>query len=249
MSDIFICYSRTDGTVASQLAKRLRAEGWSVFMDVETQIGRRYDQVIEDELAHARAVVVIWSVASRKSHDVWDVAKVGRDKGILFPALIESVKSPLGFGHTQSANLIGWDDEKDHPGLTQLLNALKAHLNSREAMAGSGDVLHADAIVTSKPVQPAPARVLAPGQTTRIKVTPAKWRLAATLASLMVAVGAGIYFSKSVPFVVDKEAMLQKEHEIGFILIQSAAEKAARFLPANCCTEQLQQILIAVLDQ
>jgi len=43
----------------------------------------------------------------------------------------------------------------------------------------------------------------------------------------MIAVGAGIYFSKPVRFVVDEEAMLQKEHETGFILIQGAAEKAS----------------------
>jgi len=64
-------------------------------------------------------------------------------------------------------------------------------------------------------------------QASGTKVTPAKWGLAAALAGLMIAVGAGIYFSKPVRFVVDEEAMLQKEHETGFILIQGAAEKAS----------------------
>ncbi|MGH8531939.1 MAG: serine/threonine protein kinase [Gammaproteobacteria bacterium] len=64
-------------------------------------------------------------------------------------------------------------------------------------------------------------------QASDTKVTPAKWGLAAALAALMIAVGAGIYFSKPVRLVVDEEAMLRKDHEAGFILIQGAAEKAS----------------------
>lgn len=62
MNDIFICYSRTDSVIATKLAERLRAEGWSVFIDVQTQVGQRYDEVIEAELDSARAAVLLWSV-------------------------------------------------------------------------------------------------------------------------------------------------------------------------------------------
>ncbi len=132
MSDIFICYSRTDHAVAAKLAERLRAEGWSFFMDVQTRVGKRYDEVIEAELDSARAVVVLWSVASRKSHDVKDEAKFGRDKNILFPALIENITLPLGFGHLQTADLIGWAGEPKHPGLAQLLESLRLHLQGAD---------------------------------------------------------------------------------------------------------------------
>ncbi len=165
MSDIFIAYSRTDGAVARRLAERLRAEAWSVFMDVQTHVGRRYDEVIENELDAARAVFVLWSVASRKSHDVLDEARDGRDKGVLFPAFIESVKSPLGFRHTQTADLIGWTGDTEHPGLAHLLGSLREHLAGRGPASRTGDVLHAEGVVTSKPVPPAAARVLTPGQT------------------------------------------------------------------------------------
>ncbi len=112
-------------------------------------------------------MVVLWSVASRKSHDVVDEARDGRDKGVLFPAFIESVKSPLGFRHTQAADLIEWTGDAEHPGLAQLLESLKEHLTGRGPALGTGDVLHADGVVTSKPVPPAAARVLTPGQTFR----------------------------------------------------------------------------------
>ncbi|MGH8544016.1 MAG: TIR domain-containing protein, partial [Gammaproteobacteria bacterium] len=167
MSDIFVCYSKADRAIATRLGQRLRDEGWSVFMDVQTQVGRRWHKEIEKELHAARAVVVLWSARSRESDFVLEEAEYGRRKENLFPAFIERVEFPYGFGRIQTADLIGWDGDKDHPGLTQLLNALKVHLNSREATAGSGDVLHADAVVTSKPVPPAPAQVLAPGQTFR----------------------------------------------------------------------------------
>ncbi|MGH8586891.1 MAG: SUMF1/EgtB/PvdO family nonheme iron enzyme [Gammaproteobacteria bacterium] len=165
MSDIFICYSRTDSTVASRLAERLRAERWSVFRDVQTHVGKRWHKEIEKELHAAKAVVVLWSARSRDSDYVLEEAQYGKRKEILFPAFIERVEFPYGFGRIQTADLVGWVGDEGHPGLVQLLESLREHLNSREATPGSGDVLHADAVVTSKPAQPGPARVLAPGQT------------------------------------------------------------------------------------
>ncbi len=167
MSDIFICYSRTDSTVASQLAERLRVEGWSVFMDVQTHVGKRWHKEIEKELHEAKAVVVLWSARSRDSDFVLEEAQYSKRKEILFPAFIERVEFPYGFGRIQTADLIGWAGDEGHPGLAELMESLKAHLNSREAASRSGDVLHADAVVTSKPRQPAPARVPAREQTFR----------------------------------------------------------------------------------
>ena len=167
MSDIFICYSKADREIARQLAERLRAEGWSLFMDVQTHVGRRWHKEIEKELHAARAVVVLWSGTSRESDFVLEEAEYGKRKEILFPAFIERVDFPYGFGRIQTADLIGWAGDADHRGLAGLLESLKEHLNSREGAPEPGDVPHANAVVTSKPVQPTPARDLAPGQTFR----------------------------------------------------------------------------------
>ena len=70
MSDIFICYSRTDSIVAKCVAECLRAQGWSVFLDVETRVGENWHKEIEKELYAAKAVVVLWSDESRKSNFV-----------------------------------------------------------------------------------------------------------------------------------------------------------------------------------
>jgi formylglycine-generating enzyme required for sulfatase activity len=130
MSDIFVCYSRKDSAIANRVRQHLEAEGWSVFLDVRTRIGQRYDQVIERELEAARAVVVLWSTAARESHDVKDEAKTGRDRGILFPALIERVKPPLGFGHLQTADLVGWAGDGEHAQWQQLVDSLRVHLDA-----------------------------------------------------------------------------------------------------------------------
>lgn len=170
MSDIFICYSKADRAIASRLEQRLRDEGWSVFMDVQTHVGKRWHKEIERELHAARAVVVLWSARSRESDFVLEEAEYERHKEILFPAFIERVEFPYGFGRIQAADLIGWAGDTDHPSLAELLESLEENLNSRETTPGTGDVIHADAVVTSKRLQPA-ARVLASGQTFRDRLT------------------------------------------------------------------------------
>ncbi len=54
MSDIFICYSHRDRTIASKLKERLLAEGWSVWMDVHIDAGHRWAEDIQKELDAAR---------------------------------------------------------------------------------------------------------------------------------------------------------------------------------------------------
>lgn len=110
MSDIFICYSRTDKAIAATLAERLKAEGWSVFMDIQTQVGKRWHKEIEKELHAAKAVVVLWSASSRDSDFVLEEAEYGKRKDILFPAFIERVGFPYGFGRIQ---LVGWIERSE----------------------------------------------------------------------------------------------------------------------------------------
>ena len=128
MSDIFICYSRTDSAIAKRLTEILEVEGWSVYLDVVTRIGMRWDQEIENQLHAAKAVVALWSAQSRKSENVLDEAEHGKKMNKLFPAWIEKVEPPYGFGRIQTADLIAWKGERNHPGLMQLLAALRGHL-------------------------------------------------------------------------------------------------------------------------
>ncbi len=128
MSDIFIGYSRTDSTIARQLTDCLEAEGWTVYLDVQTPIGRRWHQEIEHQLHAAKAVVALWSARSRDSDYVLEEAEYGKRHHILFPAFIEAVDFPYGFSRIQTADMVGWNGEPGHPGLVLLLAALRGHL-------------------------------------------------------------------------------------------------------------------------
>lgn len=158
MSDIFICYSRTDKAIVDNLAGRLRAEGWSVFLDVQTRVGRHWHKEIEREMHAARAIVVLWSAQSRDSDFVLEEAEYGKRKDILFPAFIERVEFPYGFGRIQTADLIGWTGDLGHPGLEQLLDPLRLQLNGE----GTGPV--------GAPVPTPVAHAPKPGETFRDKL-------------------------------------------------------------------------------
>jgi len=86
-----MCYSRTDSAIARQLRDKLEAEGWTVYLDVQTQVGRRWDQEIVYQLAAAKSVVTLWSAQSRTSEYVLEEAECGKRNNKLFPALIERV--------------------------------------------------------------------------------------------------------------------------------------------------------------
>ena len=67
MADVFISYAREDRPAAQLLARALEAGGRSVWWDREILPGKDFAELIGAELARAKAVVVIWSVASTKS--------------------------------------------------------------------------------------------------------------------------------------------------------------------------------------
>ncbi len=132
MSDIFICYSRKDLAVAEQFVQQFHQEGWNVFIDRQTQVGRRWHKEIESELHVTRAVVVLWSSTSRDSDFVLEEAEYGKRKNILFPAFIEHVEFPYGFSRIQTADLSNWNGNPSHPDWVALLRSLQLHLNDHE---------------------------------------------------------------------------------------------------------------------
>lgn len=166
MSDIFIGYSRDDSAIAERLSQRLREEGWQVFIDRQTLVGRKWHKEIERELHTARAVVVLWSATSRDSDFVLEEAEYAKRKDILFPAFIERVECPYGFGRIQTADLVEWNRQMEHAGLVQLLASLRVHLND-------ANVPLPDSKEPAKPAQPIQSLVQSlqtPSQTFRDKL-------------------------------------------------------------------------------
>lgn len=157
MSDIFICYSRNDRAIAEKLVQHFRAEKWTAFLDVQTHVGKRWHKEIQKELHAAKAVVALWSEKSSDSDYVLEEAEYGKRKQILFPAFIERIEYPYGFGRIQTADLIGWAGEPNHLGLQQLLDSLRLHLNGENQPEPT-------------PPQPVTSPLPASGQTFRDKL-------------------------------------------------------------------------------
>ena len=67
MTDIFVSYSREDQPVARRFAENFEREGFSVWWDQALSPGEAFDQVTEQALEDAKAVVVLWSRTSVNS--------------------------------------------------------------------------------------------------------------------------------------------------------------------------------------
>lgn len=123
MTHVFISYASADRAKAELLANILTSKGVSVWWDRTIPPGRIFDEVIQEALNAAGCVIVVWSHASIASNWVKTEAAEAAARGILLPAVIENVALPIEFKRIQAANLIGWNGERDHPGLDALLGA------------------------------------------------------------------------------------------------------------------------------
>lgn len=169
MTDVFISYASEDRDRAGKLASALSAFNWSVCWDRKIIIGQAFDQAIEHELETAKSVVVLWSKHSIASEWVKNEAAVASERGVLVPAIIDSVKLPLEFRRKQTAELIDWNGEPSHSGFQALCEGIATTIG--------GGPLH----------QPIPRQEQKVGWSSR-------WALAA-IAIIAVAVGLGIYSS------------------------------------------------------
>lgn len=91
MTDVFISYASTDRDRAALVAREFQARGWSVWWDRTIPPGRQYDEVIEEALAAARCVVMLWSQASTASAWVKYEAGEALQPKALIPALVVRV--------------------------------------------------------------------------------------------------------------------------------------------------------------
>mgnify|MGYP001476066655 FL=1 len=156
MADVFLSYAREDSERAAQIAHALEAAGLDVFWDNEVPPGSTWADYIEAKLAQCKALIVLWSETSTKSQWVREEARLGRDKGVLIPVMIDASTPPFGFGEVQAANLANWNGEADSPQWRRFVDAV--------ASASKGERKEAPAPMPSAPprafaaaVPPAPA--------------------------------------------------------------------------------------------
>jgi TIR domain len=137
VTDIFLSYAKEDRERARNLATALEAAGWSVWWDRDIQVGQAFDQAIENALDSAKCVVVLWSKHSVSSEWVKNEAASAAERGMLVPALIDDVRTPLEFRRRQTANLIGWGQDPLYSGFQALCGGIAAAAGSSHAPQSS----------------------------------------------------------------------------------------------------------------
>lgn len=105
MASVFLSYDREDAAAAGSVARALQKAGHSVWWDRQIAGGSEYSREIEQALAAAEAVVVLWSRRSVNSPWVRDEAASGRDRGRLVPVRLDSTDPPLGFRQYQTIDI------------------------------------------------------------------------------------------------------------------------------------------------
>ena len=113
--EIFLSYNREDASVAKLFADAFAREGLEVWWDQTLRSGDDYDEVTEQALHSARAVVVLWSPRSVVSRWVRAEATVAEQNKTLAPVTIEACRRPVMFELKQTADLSHWRGRADDP--------------------------------------------------------------------------------------------------------------------------------------
>jgi adenylate cyclase len=121
VSHVFISYARTDEPLAELVADELRASGFEVWRDDQLPAHRPYAEVIEERIAGAGAVVVLWSAEAAKSHWVRAEADTARTALTLVQASLDGTLPPMPFNQIQCVDLKSWDGQRTAPGWRKLL--------------------------------------------------------------------------------------------------------------------------------
>jgi TolB-like protein/cytochrome c-type biogenesis protein CcmH/NrfG len=135
--DIFLSYNREDQAVAKIFAETFEAAGLSVWWDATLRSGEAYDQVTEEALRGAKAVVVLWSPRSVASRWVRAEASIADENGTLAPANIEACDLPVMFRLTQTADLTHWRGEAGDPAWQGFLGDVRRMAGNDAASAAA----------------------------------------------------------------------------------------------------------------
>lgn len=145
-NDIFISYSREDRAAARHFAESFAGEGFSVWWDAALRSGQTFDEVIEQELRAAKAVVVLWSPRSCASRWVRAEATLADRRNKLVPAIIEACDRPIIFELTHAADLVDWTGDTSDSRWQALVSDLRnlVEAGSKDQASAKPDVAKPD---------------------------------------------------------------------------------------------------------
>jgi hypothetical protein len=160
-TDIFLSYARADRPSARLFAESLAAEEFKVWWDASLHSGETFDEVIEQKLRDAKAVVVLWSPRSVASRWVRAEATLADRRNKLVPVIIEACDRPIAFELTHTTELAGWEGDRSDLRWSSFVEDLKrlTHADLEE----EAEQAAAPATKASAAPQPAPRQPLRPG--------------------------------------------------------------------------------------
>ena len=123
---VFVSYARPDEPHAERVAAGLRAKGYEVWRDDELPAHRAFNEVIEERLREATAVVVLWSASAAQSQWVRAEADAARNSAKLIQVQLDETLPPLPFNQIHCADLSSWDGISDTAGWRKLLMSVAA---------------------------------------------------------------------------------------------------------------------------
>jgi tetratricopeptide (TPR) repeat protein len=137
MADVFLSYARASAGDAKRIAAALRSSGYSVWYDEDLPAHRVYSDVIEEQLDHALAVVVLWSTEAVRSQWVRSEANRARESGRLVQVRLDAARLPMPFDQIQCADLTGWDGDSHAAGWRAVEGSIAALTGGERAAAVS----------------------------------------------------------------------------------------------------------------
>lgn len=153
-ADIFISYNREDQAIARHFAEAFIDAGLSVWWDVTLSSGDAYDQVTEQALKGAAAVVVLWSPRSVVSRWVRAEATVADRNGTMVPVTVDACERPIMFELTQTADLAHWQGDRHDNAWLALLADIRRRIAQRAPLLETATEVAAAAPRAAEPGKP-----------------------------------------------------------------------------------------------
>ena len=130
MHEVFISYERKDRKAARAIAEMFARHGFDVWWDVELLPGQKFAKEINSVIRKSKAVVVLWTPESVRSHWVRSEAALAMDREILVPAWLRKTDIPVPFNILHTHDLTDCNGDSKDTTLTPLLDGVR-HLAGR----------------------------------------------------------------------------------------------------------------------
>jgi len=119
----------------NDIKSAIEKAGYRVWWDGMLEGGTSFLETTEEALESAKAVVVLWSKNSVKSHWVRDEAMSGRTRERLLPISLDGTMPPLGFRQVQIIDFTDWRQDSHSEGFKELQRGLAFFHDKEDSIA------------------------------------------------------------------------------------------------------------------